>query len=210
MDDLQEPPDVLDVRVAEREVVVAPVHPLAEPLRAPRQRLRRLDDDLAALAGELLEAVLLDLALRVQPELPLDADLDPEPLAVEAVLVPLVEAAQRLVALEDVLERPPPRRVDAERPCSPSPARRRTTSAGRRGSRSRSCSNVPSRSQSSRISSSSAGWSGLSGSGVNMSFRMRTASREETPRPGVERDERPRERNEWQPTQQPTRSTARS
>src|SRR5688572_10237527 len=32
---------------------------------------------------------------------------------------------------------------------------------------SRTCSNVPSRSQSSRTSSSSAGWSGLSGNGVN-------------------------------------------
>ena len=43
-------------------------------------------------ARELGEAVLLDLALRVQPELALDPDLDPEPLAVEAVLVALVEA----------------------------------------------------------------------------------------------------------------------
>ena len=41
VDELQEPPDVLDVRVAEREVVLPPVHPLAEPDRALRQRLRR-------------------------------------------------------------------------------------------------------------------------------------------------------------------------
>ena len=83
-------------------------------MRAAGQLLGRLDDDLAAAGGELLEPVLLDLALRVEAELPLDADLDPQPLAVEAVLVALVEAAQRLVALEDVLERPPPRRVDGE------------------------------------------------------------------------------------------------
>ena len=76
---------------------------------------RRLDDDVAALARELLEPVLLDLALRVEPELALDADLDPEPLAVEAVLVALVEAAQRLVALEDVLQRAAPGGVDGER-----------------------------------------------------------------------------------------------
>src|SRR5262249_40306378 len=79
------------------------------------------------------EPVLLDLALRVEPELALDADLDPEALAVEPVLVALVEAAQRLVALEDVLQRPPPRRVDGkrlvrrhgavdERPLRPAPA----------------------------------------------------------------------------------------
>src|SRR5262249_6730562 len=92
-----------------------PVHPLAEALRAASQLARRPDDDVAALLGELLEAVLLDLPLRVQPELTLDADLDPQPLAVEAVLVALVEAPQRLVALEDVLQRPPPRRVHVER-----------------------------------------------------------------------------------------------
>ena len=133
--DLQEPPDVLDVRVGEREVVVAPVHPLAEADRAARQLAGRPDDDLAARARELLEPVLLDLALRVEAELPLDADLDPEPLAVEAVLVALVEAAQRLVALEDVLQRPPPRRVDGERlvrrhrPVDEAPARAAARSA---------------------------------------------------------------------------------
>src|SRR5439155_20481949 len=115
VDDLQEPPDVLDVRVAEREVVVAPVHPLAEALRGPRQLRRRPDHALAALTRAVLETVLLDLALRVEPELALDPNPDPEALAVEAVLVALVEAAQALVALEDVLQRPPPGGVDAER-----------------------------------------------------------------------------------------------
>ena len=93
MDALEEAPDVFDVRVAEREVVAAPVHPLAEPLRALGDVRRRLDDDLAAAARELGEAELLDLALGVQAQLALDADLDPEALAVEAVLVALVVAA---------------------------------------------------------------------------------------------------------------------
>src|SRR5205814_5210860 len=53
------------------------------------------------------QPVLLDLALRVQSQLLLDLYLDPEPLTVEAVLVALVEAAERLVALEDVLEDAP-------------------------------------------------------------------------------------------------------
>ena len=114
VDVAEEAPDVLDVRVAEGEVVVAPVHPLPEADRALGQRARGLDDDIPAPAGELGEAELLDLLLRVEPELPLDADLDPEALAVEAVLVALVVAAQRLVALEDVLQRPPPGRVDSE------------------------------------------------------------------------------------------------
>jgi hypothetical protein len=42
-------------------------------------------------------------------------DLDPEPLAVEAVLVALLEAAQRLVALEDVLQCAAPGMVNAHR-----------------------------------------------------------------------------------------------
>jgi hypothetical protein len=112
--DGEEAPDVLDVGVGEREVVAAPVHPLAEPDRALGQLRRRPLDDAAAAAGELGEAVLLDLALGVEPELPLDADLDPQPLAVEAVLVALVVAAQGLVALERILERAPPGGVHAE------------------------------------------------------------------------------------------------
>src|SRR5215471_1042727 len=114
VDELQEPPDVLDVRVAEGEVVVPPVHPLAEADRAARQLLGGADDNLAAPCGELLEPVLLDLALRVEAELPLDADLDPETLAVEPVLVALVEPTKRLVPLEDVLQRPAPRGVHGE------------------------------------------------------------------------------------------------
>ena len=118
---------------------------------------RRLDDDLAAAARELGEAVLLDLTLRVEAERALDADLDPEPLAVEAVLVALVEAAQRLVALEDVLQRATPRM------CAPpsflfaviGPSKKLNFGPPRFAAR--TCSNVRSRSQSSRISSSSAG-----------------------------------------------------
>ena len=39
--ELEELPDVFDVRIAEGEVVVAPVHPLPEALRAARERGRR-------------------------------------------------------------------------------------------------------------------------------------------------------------------------
>ena len=112
---LEEAPDVLDVRVGEREVVVPPVHPLAEPLRPARELRRRPDDLLAAAPCELGEAVVLDVPLRVEPELALDAHLDPQALAVEPVLIALVEAAERLVALEDVLQRAPPRGVHRER-----------------------------------------------------------------------------------------------
>ena len=115
VDGLQEPPDVLDVRVGEGVVVRVPVHPHAEARGLLRDDLGELRHPLLAPLRELGEPVLLDLALRVEPERPLDLDLDPEALAVEAVLVALVEAAKRLVALEDVLERPPPGVMDAHR-----------------------------------------------------------------------------------------------
>ena len=113
VDESEEAPDVLDVRVREREVVVPPVHPHPEPLRLLGDRLGRPGHLLAAAASELGEPVLLDLPLRVEAELALDADLDPQPLAVVAVLVPLAEAAHRLVPLKDVLERPTPHVMDA-------------------------------------------------------------------------------------------------
>ena len=72
-------------------------------------------DALAALRGELGQAVGLDLALRVQPERLLDLDLDVQALGVEAVLVARVEPAHGLVALEDVLQRPAVAVVDAHR-----------------------------------------------------------------------------------------------
>src|SRR5512133_4096731 len=84
---LQETPDVLDVRVGERVVVVVPVHPHAEASALVGDDLRVLGDSLLAALGELRDPVLLDLPLRVQAELALDAHLDPETLAVEAVLV---------------------------------------------------------------------------------------------------------------------------
>src|SRR5919204_543928 len=113
--DLEEPPDVLDVGVAERVVVALPVHPLPESLGRPPELPGRPGDDLAAFGGELVEAVLLDLLLGVHAERLLDGDLDPQALAVPAVLVALVVAAQGLVAQEYVLERPPPGGVHAHR-----------------------------------------------------------------------------------------------
>src|SRR5581483_11790974 len=85
--DLEEAPDVLDVRVTEGEVVVAPVHPHAEALRLLGHDARVVRDALATLARELREPVLLDLALRVEAERLLHLDLDVEALRVEAVLV---------------------------------------------------------------------------------------------------------------------------
>ena len=53
--------------------------------------------------------------LRGEPEVALDIDLDPQALAVEAVLVALVLAEHRVEALVEVLVRPAPGVVDGHR-----------------------------------------------------------------------------------------------
>ncbi len=116
LDGLEEAPDVRDVRVAEREVVVAPVHPHPEPLRLRRLDAGELRDEVAAVAREPGEAVLLDLALRVEAERLLDLDFDVEALRVEAVLVAELVAVGGLVALKDVLQRPAQAVMDAGGP----------------------------------------------------------------------------------------------
>src|SRR5919198_556649 len=102
---LEETPDVLDVRVGVGVVAVLPVHPHPEPAGLLRHQLAVPRDALLAPLGKLGEPVLLDLALRPDAQLLLDLDLDPQPLRVVAVLVAKLVTAQRVVALEDVLER---------------------------------------------------------------------------------------------------------
>ena len=175
--DFEHPPDVLDVRVAEREVVVAPVHPHAEALRSLRQSsLGRPDDDVAALAGELLEPVLLDLPLRVEPELVLDPDLDPEPLAVEAVLVALVEAAQAPCSAGRRPSASAPRRCGPPSDLFAVTGPSKKLKLGPPRLRARSCSKVPCASHHASTSSSRAGWSGLSGSGWKIGWLIGKSS----------------------------------
>ena len=112
---LQETPDVLDVRVAEREVGVVPVHPHAEALRLLGDHPGEVRDPLLAALRELCEPVLLDVSFGIEAERLLHLDLDVEALAVEAVLVALRESAERLVALEDVLQGSAPGVVHAHR-----------------------------------------------------------------------------------------------
>jgi hypothetical protein len=69
----------------------------------------------AAGAREALQTERLDLPLRIEPQCLLDFDFHPQPLAVEAILESLLVAAQRSVALDDVLERATPRVVDPHR-----------------------------------------------------------------------------------------------
>ncbi len=112
---LEEHPDAVVVLVGHRVVRVVPVHPVAEAQRLLRLDARVVEDAGLAPLDELGDPVPLDVALAPEPELLLDLDLHPQPLAVEAVLVALAVAQHRVVAAEEVLVRPPPGMVDAHR-----------------------------------------------------------------------------------------------
>ena len=95
----QERPDRVVVLVGVRVVAVVPVHPVTEPLA-----LRGLDagvllDSRLAQLDKAIDPERLDLSLVVESQLALDVDLDPEALAVEAVLVPLPLAEHGVIAL---------------------------------------------------------------------------------------------------------------
>jgi hypothetical protein len=112
---LEEAPVVLDVVIGHREVGVRPVHPLAQPPGLLRLDVREVDHPFAAGTSEALEAQRLDLPLRVESQGLLDFDFHPQALAIETILESLRVAAQRSVALDDVLEGASPRMMDAHR-----------------------------------------------------------------------------------------------
>ena len=94
---------------------IVPVHPHPEPDRLLGLARGKGEDALLAQADELGDAVVLDVALAREPEIPLDVDLDPEPLAVEAVLIALIAALHRPEPLEEVLVGAAPGVMDAHR-----------------------------------------------------------------------------------------------
>src|SRR5919109_2892413 len=92
----EEIPDMLDVVVVHREIrgglslLVIPMHPLPKADGLLRNTLGEFFHTGAASAGELVQTVVHDVLLRVEAQLLLNLDLQPQPLAVEAVLPPLV------------------------------------------------------------------------------------------------------------------------
>ena len=94
---------------------VVPVHPHSEPYRLLGLASRVCQDALLAEADEFGDAVGLDVALIGKAQVLLDVDLDPQPLAVEAVLVSLVAALHRPEPLEEILVGATPRVMDAHR-----------------------------------------------------------------------------------------------
>ena len=106
LDRLGQPPEV---------VGSVPVHPHRESHRLLRLHGRVREHPVLAEVDERLDAVGLDVALAGEAEVFFHLDLDPQPLAVEAVLVALAEAAHRLVALKQVLIGAAPGVVHAHR-----------------------------------------------------------------------------------------------
>ncbi len=161
------------VAQAAQLVGVVPVHPVAEPDRLLRLACRERQHALLAQAHELGDPVLLDVALRGEAEVALHVDLDPEALAVEAVLPALVLAAHGVEALEDVLVGSTPGVVDAhrvvgrDRPVEEAPPRPCPRS-GRAGGRT---SGARARGRGSRAPGRSR--SGLLVTGANIGPRMR-------------------------------------
>src|SRR5262245_2479661 len=88
MAQLQETPDAIVVLVREGEIRVIPIHPVAEALTLLTDACSEAVDALLTLAHEVGNAILFDLALVLEAQLFLDLDLDPQALAVEALLPP--------------------------------------------------------------------------------------------------------------------------
>src|SRR3989339_2144700 len=90
--------------VGVRIIGVVPVHPLPQSHGLLGLDAGELLHALAALAREVVDAEALDVGLALEAQLLLHLHLEPEPLAVEAVLAAAGVAAHGLVADEGVLE----------------------------------------------------------------------------------------------------------
>ena len=94
---------------------IVPIHPVAQADRLLGLAGGELQHALLAGVDELVDAVRFDGRLGAHLQFALDFDFDPEPLAIEAVLIALVVAGHREVALEDVLVGASPGVVHAHR-----------------------------------------------------------------------------------------------
>ena len=108
---------------------IVPVHPVSEPDRLLGLSRGEGEDAAFALVHKVVDAVFVDGGLCAQAQLFFDLDLNPQSLAVEAVLVPLVVAHHREESLVGVLVGAAPGVVDAhrivcgDRPVEEAPAR---------------------------------------------------------------------------------------
>ena len=115
MADLEEVPDGVVVLVRHGVVGVVPVHPVSEANRLASLDVGEPPHALLAQLHEFVDAEVLNVRLGLHTQISLDVDLDPQALPVKSILVALLEALHRLVALEDVLVGTPPSVVNSHR-----------------------------------------------------------------------------------------------
>jgi hypothetical protein len=97
----------------ERDVGIVHVQPEADALGDLLPVLLVRQDAFLTLLDELADAVRLDFLLAVQAEGLLDLNLDGQPVCVPAALAMDLMAGHRLVATDEILDRPGPHVVDA-------------------------------------------------------------------------------------------------
>ena len=93
-------------------VRAVPVHPIAESLRLFGLSSREPEHSSLALVNEVVDAEFMDGGLCPEPKLLFHFDFDPQPLAVETVLVSLIVTRHREESLIGVLVRSAPRVVN--------------------------------------------------------------------------------------------------
>src|SRR5262249_9176456 len=99
---LEESPDGVVVLVRQGVIRVGPVQPLSHTYGLLGDAVGEAQHALLALLHEVGYAELLDVALGFEAQLLLRLDLDPQPLAIEAVLVALLESAHRIETLPEI------------------------------------------------------------------------------------------------------------
>jgi len=103
------------VREIAQCVRIVPVHPVAEADRLLSLTCGLAQDAGLAFEHKRSEAIPFDVVLGLEPFLLLHLDLDPQPLAVEAVLIALLVTAHRPEALPQILIATSPPVVHAHR-----------------------------------------------------------------------------------------------
>ncbi|MBA7714040.1 hypothetical protein ES703_123054 [subsurface metagenome] len=98
----KETPDGVIILIGHGVVGVVPVHPVAQADGLLRLDLRVLAHTLLAAINELFHAEGFNVPLGSKPQLALLLHLDPQPLAVEAVLVAEFVALHGMVTVENV------------------------------------------------------------------------------------------------------------
>ncbi len=115
MTSFQERPDGIVIFVGEGIVVITPIHPVTKADRLFRLSFRERKDPFFTLFNERGDAICFDIALVLHAKIFFDLDLNPESLAIEAILIALLVALHGLKALIQIFIGSSPRVVNTHR-----------------------------------------------------------------------------------------------